>query len=344
MKDTTLYRTQMKLKDLLKKQAQLVSDIIFLRNCKKKHLIPKGLVLKNPLATTYNTKFSQQMCTRNSERLRNHLISICYSNRRKIKATIDSILETGEIRADIWRGLRTFHEKLLKGLISNKEKKLHRLRLRMRYSAAASTTSNNINIHSHQQQDRTVNISDYTPNQAESSVLSKGVTFCPTKPMDKIELCSDLEEFFKRLRLKELFHDRHDQDRANTAEGGPLHMSREKQKSNWIPQTGRNPKQDRYIESFRHRAKTTILDKVRKQTYNLTLIERRAIESLKANHNITIKPADKGGAVVIMNTTDNSLMQSIPPNCSRIQQKSTWENSTGSLKHSRYTQENKFWT
>ncbi|XP_075435995.1 uncharacterized protein LOC142472734 [Ascaphus truei] len=122
--------------------------------------------------------------------------------------------------------------------------------------------------------------------------------------MDKIELCSDLEEFFRRLRFKEFFHNRHNQDYANTAEGEPLHMSREKQTSNWIPQTGRNPTLDRYIESFSHSAKTTILYKVRKQTYNLTLMERRALESLKANHNITIKPADKGGAVVIMNTTD----------------------------------------
>ena len=59
------------------------------------------------------------------------------------------------------------------------------------------------------------------------------------------------------------------------------------------------------------RYKTTVLNEMkielankRKPRFNRTKHERKAIKSLKKNQDIVIKPADKGGAIVIMNKED----------------------------------------
>ena len=59
------------------------------------------------------------------------------------------------------------------------------------------------------------------------------------------------------------------------------------------------------------RYKTTVLNEMkiemanlRKPRFNTTKEERKAMKTLRNNQNIVIKPADKGGAIVIMNKQD----------------------------------------
>ena len=50
-----------------------------------------------------------------------------------------------------------------------------------------------------------VNLSDYKPSPHELAILEKGLSFCPSKKIDEIQFFSDIESYFRRLRLKEFF-------------------------------------------------------------------------------------------------------------------------------------------
>ena len=52
-----------------------------------------------------------------------------------------------------------------------------------------------------------VNLSSKPLNSAESSLFSKGLNFCPNPPKINVrELDEDLDQFARRLRIKEYFH------------------------------------------------------------------------------------------------------------------------------------------
>ena len=52
-----------------------------------------------------------------------------------------------------------------------------------------------------------VNFSSKPLNSAESSLLSKGLNFCPNPPKINVrEFDEDLDQFARRLRIKEYFH------------------------------------------------------------------------------------------------------------------------------------------
>jgi len=59
MMSTTTSRYKSQILDNTRKLTQIRSDIFFLSKCKEFSIIPNGLVVKNPLQYTYNTKFSQ---------------------------------------------------------------------------------------------------------------------------------------------------------------------------------------------------------------------------------------------------------------------------------------------
>ncbi|CAH2284888.1 Hypothetical predicted protein, partial [Pelobates cultripes] len=100
------------------------------------------------------------------------------------------------------------------------------------------------------------------------------------------------------MRLKEYFHDKESTETT-------MDYNNRKKNTNFSPAPGRNAKLDSYIESFRLRTVSlTTKQNQKKMFHNLSVQEQMAINDLKNNHAITIKPADKGGAVVIMNTQD----------------------------------------
>ena len=141
-----------------------------------------------------------------------------------------------------------------------------------------------------------VNISKYTPTHNEMLLLSKGLQFVPTPtnytPTDRLELYRDVLEFNRRLRLKLFFQDR-DEDRTKPS---PF-----RETSGWTPPTGINTQLERYINCITQDA----LDHQPSHlNSNLPKRERDAIISLRSNKDIVIKPADKGGAIVIWDRQD----------------------------------------
>ena len=77
-----------------------------------------------------------------------------------------------------------------------------------------------------------------------------------------------------------------------------------KQSTGWTPPSS----QDQNFDSYRNLTQREILKELDKapsyKRFNLPKAERRAIKTLLDNDKITIKPADKGGKIVIQDTTD----------------------------------------
>ena len=131
-----------------------------------------------------------------------------------------------------------------------------------------------------------VNLSKKILTEAEVSVLSKGLKFCPTaKEIDRAKIKEDLEEFGRRLRLK--WHYRNEEDEFSF---NPF-----KKKSDF------NPKNDVAIEIYLSVIEDQIMGiQENGQNFsNLSKEEQLALKNLQNDKSIFIKSADKGSGVVV---------------------------------------------
>ena len=143
-----------------------------------------------------------------------------------------------------------------------------------------------------------VNLSDRQLTHTDIQVLQRGMKFCPTPGEPVIsELHEDLDKL--HLRLKRYLHFNKlspptdttlTQDVTIVPDPDPHELP-----SAWIPPPVIN------LENFifkNHRdLSESQLPKIRK--HNITKEERQALNDLAKDSNIVIKPADKGGAVVV---------------------------------------------
>ena len=147
-----------------------------------------------------------------------------------------------------------------------------------------------------------VNISDVQLSPTEVTLLSKGLTFCPTPPkLDTFQLQNDLDNFHRRLRLKEFFYDSEDSD-EEAYQPTPFRQKKRK----WTPPKNREPALESYIQTVTENVKKSTCHK-RRIKDNLTREERATLKSLRCRvlaGEIVIKPADKGSATVVMSQED----------------------------------------
>ena len=134
-------------------------------------------------------------------------------------------------------------------------------------------------------------------------LLSKNLHFCP-KPsrVDEVDLNYSLDKFGSKLIWKK-YHsprviDSEDEEghckmttlqKLNKGEPKIIHKSRE-------------PSVNAYIDTIKHDVKNW--SKAKPTRDNLTKRERQALNTLKNRTDMVIKPADKGGAFVIMDSKD----------------------------------------
>ena len=137
-----------------------------------------------------------------------------------------------------------------------------------------------------------VNLSDYQLNNDEKTLLSRGLSFCP-EPLhvNRLDIHRNTLLFNRRLRLK---HDFKDSDNRNYDPFGVP--------TGWKTPMGKSPHLDRYInittrEILEHKSPPG-------KCANLSQNELQALKQLRSKQNIVIKPADKGGAIVLMNKQD----------------------------------------
>lgn len=136
-----------------------------------------------------------------------------------------------------------------------------------------------------------INLSRKQLTDTEQKILEKGLKFTPTPEKENSqELKEDLFEFERKLRLAEYFFGTEDPD-----------ISIVRNESNFIPPKNRNASLENLQNTPTAKSHTNI-------RCNVSLAERNAIKSLTNDKSVVIKEADKGGAVVIMDSEHHKTM------------------------------------
>jgi hypothetical protein len=142
-----------------------------------------------------------------------------------------------------------------------------------------------------------VNLSSYIPTRSEKLVLAKGLSFCHLSlNPDKIDLLADIYQFERKVKLKHHFR-----NADNVPFQGGNIDTMYKQSKGWTPPSGTNTHLDRFLNCVTMEATDYVHPGNRS---SFTPQESKALKDLRANPNIVIKPADKGGAVVIWGTKE----------------------------------------
>lgn len=124
----------------------------------------------------------------------------------------------------------------------------------------------------------------------ELKVLQKGLKFTPTPKNNASELNTDVQEFCRKIRLKEYFADTESSDDPSLV----------KNRSSFNPPKGRDKDLDRFVDALsKFPTNTQQNSKIR---HNLSKGERTAMNLISSDSSIIIKQADKGGAIVIMDS------------------------------------------
>ena len=142
-----------------------------------------------------------------------------------------------------------------------------------------------------------VNISNIPLSNNKKDFLSRGLSFFP-KPskIDQFQLEQDIQQFFRRLRLKEFFH---------KLEGDNDEIPWFRRKSKWTPPCNRDLALETYIKAIKNDIHRALDHDPRNHPHkNLTSWERKALLLLRTPTDITIKPANKGSATVVMSRWD----------------------------------------
>ena len=169
-----------------------------------------------------------------------------------------------------------------------------------------------------------INLSNVHLTEHQIRALEKGLTFCPTpNAPDKSQIWEDFKEFHRRLELMQFFKPQENQPEVNisqsiidfmnenaktecnesTIESDPykeIHKNF-KNKSSWKPSPP-----NKTLDSFKRAFKMDLLNcrTHSSPNKNLTKQEWIGLKQLSSNPEIVIKKADKGSAIVVMQTTD----------------------------------------
>jgi len=144
------------------------------------------------------------------------------------------------------------------------------------------------------------------------SLLERGLSFCPTQDEpDMSKYMSDLDLFFRQLRRTEYFGDDSSQEFpelisilnhfTSQEDDSTFHERKFRDSSNFDP-----PYSTPTLETFCRTVRMQVYKHTSRKPkfHNLTKQERLAHQQLLDNPEIIIKPADKGGCIVIQNTLD----------------------------------------
>ena len=155
-----------------------------------------------------------------------------------------------------------------------------------------------------------MNLSTHSLTPGQISLLSKGLKFCPAPGQHELaDIKIDLDRFHPSLHLKHFFSNQDNQSTLNSQPSTASLLGGDtegfdhpnfRNKSKW------SPKGPPSLESFIITNETRFINcsPFRRPRDNLGKSERQALKELKMMHHITIKPADKGSAVVLQNTMD----------------------------------------
>ena len=157
----------------------------------------------------------------------------------------------------------------------------------------------------------TANLSNRPISETEKTVLDLRLTFCPSqKNLNKEQLTLDFYHFIRPLKLKEYFHNpaHNNQDNPEnhvTTDDERSNLNWSNKNSDWYPDSVKNDRSEdllKFINNVTKDLKDHLKNNENKFWNNLDNDQRKALLDLANDPSITIKPADKGGSMVIMNT------------------------------------------
>ncbi|CAJ0942415.1 unnamed protein product [Ranitomeya imitator] len=154
-------------------------------------------------------------------------------------------------------------------------------------------------------------VNDLVLSQMELQVLQRGLSFCPTPSFNDFTLDQELNRFFRSLRLKVHFSGSTilpPSSIGNSMDSVMSDTTLTLKKLNLVQRSAFSPPRvyhpvETYISLVKNDVRQKLMDiqqgrhRIRN---NMSRAEREAIDSLRSNKKLVIKPADKGGAVVVM--------------------------------------------
>ena len=147
---------------------------------------------------------------------------------------------------------------------------------------------------------------DLPLSSSEMSILKQGHSFIPTPHnVDEFEIRCDFDKFARRMRLFAHFDDNPIKDQSQPCKDNTTYtfndpFERLKPKtSSWTPPEGQHPSLDVFISKCRIDINNILNNHVTSMHSNTSSEDRNAIKRLQERKDIVIKPADKGGAIVV---------------------------------------------
>lgn len=271
-----------------------------LKSYSASNLVPKGLSLKmNPAMTTLDPE-EQALWnkTLHDASLQLMQIIIDHSERKyhELKEAERLLRCQRDLSAEDLAELASYENQKTNQIKERKHRKLERdgISRIINTNTKLPTTPTDANNGTATSLSTVINLSSAKLSASEISLLSKGLTFCPASgKFNEFQLYQDLDNFSRNLRLREFFHDHK-----------PSHITfpGSSQKS-WSPPEQRDKHLEMYISAVQKDI-IAAFSKLRPFRNNLTTEERKSLEYLSRRSDVVIKPADKGGALVILDKAD----------------------------------------
>ena len=147
---------------------------------------------------------------------------------------------------------------------------------------------------------------DLPLSASEMSILKQGLSFIPTPHnVDEFEIRCDFEKFARRMRLFAHFDDNPIKDQSQPCKDNTTYTFNDPferlipKTSSWTPPEGQHPSLDVFISKCRIDINNILNNHVTSMHSNTSSEDRNAIKRLQERKDIVIKPADKGGAIVV---------------------------------------------
>ena len=269
----------------------------FLQSCLRHKVIPKGFRWKfNPgIDSTRGKRCIESVLRTSAFRLMKSTIHQYKNKTELLKKHLQTIRTQmhslcDNYTSEIIKITRQANTSLYNTLNATKQKKITALLKENQTHIDNTVRENSFGV-------KVVYIPEDLPlSDLERKVLSLGLKFVPTKPSsDTLSTNFDVHQYYRRLRL--IAHYGSDLSSKDHSNDDTDDLKFPYQRSSWTPKPCEYRTLERYIETCESEIRK--LQQKPLRHLNMSQEELNTLKTLKQRDDIVIKPADKGGAIVV---------------------------------------------